>query len=220
MKDECALAVHPTIGNHDVWGWDKKHSGCSGTEAEYGKRWFSDLMQREKTYTRLDRGGWRIYLLDSITAKGAGYIGRLDDEQFEWLKADLASTPAGTPVAVVSHIPIFGACAQLAATKDEETTGKWEQGGSVMHIDARRIMALFLKHRNVKLCISGHLHLNEVVQYDGVTYICDGAVSGNWWKGRHYETDEGYGLFDLYSDGTFAHKYVPFGWVAEAKPKA
>jgi len=52
-----------------------------------------------------------------------------------------------------------------------------------MHVDAAKIKDLFAKHKNVKLCLSGHLHLVDRVDYNGVTYLCDGAVCGGWWKG-------------------------------------
>ena len=75
----------------------------------------------------------------------------------------------------------------------------------------------------VKLCLSGHVHLNDRVEMgvpgapaDGakVTYICDGAVCGSWWDGRKAQCDEGYGVVDLYDDGTFEHRYVAYGWKA------
>ena len=55
---------------------------------------------------------------------------------------------------------------------------------------------LFKKHGNVKLCLSGHMHLNDRCDVDGVSYICDGAVSGAKWKGSKRQTAEGYGLID------------------------
>jgi predicted phosphodiesterase len=81
-----------------------------------------------------------------------------------------------------------------------------------MHIDARKIKELFRGYPNVRLCISGHMHMVDRVVYNDVTYICDGAVCGAWWNGNQYEFEEGYGVFDLYDDGTFEHQYVPFGW--------
>jgi Icc protein len=51
--------------------------------------------------------------------------------------------------------------------------------------------------------------------FNDVTYICDGAVSGAWWKGRNHECDEGYGLINLYDDGTFDHAYQTYGWLAK-----
>jgi Icc protein len=81
-----------------------------------------------------------------------------------------------------------------------------------MHGDARRIKDLFHKHENVRLCLSGHVHLLDRCEYLGVTYVCGGAVSGNWWKGPHQETREGYSLVDLYPDGAFDVQYVAYDW--------
>lgn len=36
-----------------------------------------------------------------------GYVGRIDDAQFDWFARDLAVVPATKPVLVVSHIPIL-----------------------------------------------------------------------------------------------------------------
>jgi Icc protein len=69
----------------------------------------------------------------------------------------------------------------------------------------------------VKLCISGHVHLQDRVDYLGMSFVCDGAVSGNWWGGAHQECHEGFGVFDLYENGTFAHQYIDYGWTP---PKA
>lgn len=48
-----------------------------------------------------------------------------------------------------------------------------------------------------------------------MSYFCDGAVSGNWWKGsRVDECEPGYALLDLYDDGTVERRYATHGWVA------
>jgi hypothetical protein len=79
-----------------------------------------------------------------------------------------------------------------------------------MHQDARRLKNLFREHRNVKLCLSGHLHLRDRVDYEGVTYLCNGAVSGGWWRGPYQECEAGYALIDLRADGTFDHRYLRY----------
>jgi Icc protein len=83
-----------------------------------------------------------------------------------------------------------------------------------MHIDARKIKQLFAKHPNVKLCMSGHLHLVDRVDFGGVTYFCNGAVSGNWWKGKRQDCDAGYAVLDLFDDGSFERQYIEYGWKA------
>ena len=91
--------------------------------------------------------------------------------------------------------------------------GKWKIGDNLMHRDAKPLIALLGQH-NVKLCVSGHIHLLDHVRYMGVDFICDGAVSGNWWGGPFQECSEGYGVLDFYPDGTFGHRYVTYGWNA------
>jgi 3',5'-cyclic AMP phosphodiesterase CpdA len=215
FKAGCGVPFEHVFGNHDIWGWNKTKSGTKGDEPLYGKKYVMDAFGLSAWHRSFDRSGWHFILLDSITQNGDGYVGRIDDAQFEWLKADLARTPAATPVVIVSHIPLLSACVYVHC-KDEETRKSWHVSGGLMHTDFRRVRDLFLKHPNVKLCLSGHIHQIDRIEYEGVTYICDGAVSGAWWKGKHFGCSEGYGLLNLYDDGTFDHAYTTYGWKAES----
>ncbi|MEN3001142.1 MAG: metallophosphoesterase [Armatimonadota bacterium] len=208
LRDHCEISMIHCIGNHDVWGWDKERSGCTGNEPDYGKRWAMELFELEQRFYSFDRAGWHFIVLDSTFPHGNSYKARLDDEQFEWLQADLKRTPASVPICVLSHIPILSASAYLDG--NNEKTGDWVVPGAWMHIDARRIIELFWKHRNVKLCLSGHIHLYDRVDYNGVTYLCNGAVSGAWWNGNYHQTPPGFGLIDLYSDGSFESQYMTY----------
>ncbi|HPF40402.1 MAG TPA: metallophosphoesterase [Phycisphaerae bacterium] len=212
LKDECSLPIEHCIGNHDVWGWTKSKSGCTGNEDLYGKKWAVDEFGISNRYRSFDRAGWHFIVLDSTFPDGEGYKARLDEAQFVWLADDLAKTPKSTPVLVLSHIPILSAAAYFDGECEE--TGDWKVPGAWIHIDARRIKNLFNQHPNVKVCLSGHLHLVDRVDYSGVTYLCNGAVSGAWWKGRHQEFDEGYAIVNLYDDGGFDREYIPYGWKA------
>ena len=58
-KAECSLPVEHCIGNHDVWGWDKKESKTSGAEPGWGKRWALDLFGLDRPYRSFDRAGIR-----------------------------------------------------------------------------------------------------------------------------------------------------------------
>ncbi len=214
LSSECSVPVEHCIGNHDVWGWNKDKSKTTGDEPLWGKRWAMDAYALDTPYRFFDRAGWRFIVLDSTYSDPSGhsYTARLDDAQFAWLESTLRDTPRTTPVLVLSHIPIMCACAMFDG--DNEKDGNWNIPGQWMHIDARRIKDLFLKHPNVKVCLSGHIHLVDKVEYLGVTYFCNGAVSGGWWKGPCQEFDPGYGLVDLYDDGSFENRYVTFGWKA------
>ncbi len=210
VKHECSLPVESCIGNHDVWGWKRADSKATGREPLYGKQWAIEALRLPGRYHSFDRSGWHFVALDSTFPHGEDYRGRLDDEQFDWLAADLARTDPKTPVVVLSHIPILSAASFFDG--ENEKTGDWIVPGAWVHIDARRIKDLFLKHRNVRLCLSGHLHLVDRVDYLGVTYLCNGAVCGGWWKGNNQECEPGYAVVDLFADGTFQHEYIPFGW--------
>jgi predicted phosphodiesterase len=83
-----------------------------------------------------------------------------------------------------------------------------------MHIDGSKLHKLFRESGKVRACLSGHIHLVDYARMDGITYICDGAVSGSWWKGKKDRCDEGYGLVNLYDDGSLDHEYVMYGWKA------
>jgi 3',5'-cyclic AMP phosphodiesterase CpdA len=212
VKDECSLPIECCLGNHDVFGWNKQASGTTGDEAEWGKRWACDVFGREKTYYSFDRNGWHIVMLDSIFPHEARvYEGRLDDEQFAWLQSDLAATPESTPIVVVSHIPIVSITV-LAGVPKQNDERDFVVSGSLMHSDMPQLRTLFWQHKNVKLCLSGHIHLTDRVDFDGVTYLCNGAVSGGWWRGDHHNTGAGYGLIDLFDDGSFDHHYINYGW--------
>ncbi len=209
-KAECSLPVQHCLGNHDVWGWDQAQSGTTGKEAGWGKQYSLDQLGLPRTYHSFDQGGWRIIVLDSMTADDETvYRGELDAVQFDWLKNELATTPAETPIAIVSHIPIVtvGALEFEDHLKDDPRKRKM-----LSHQDARALVHLFRKHPNVKLCLSGHTHLTERVSFSGIDFVNSGAVSGLWWKGDHYHTDEGYNVIDLFDDGTFATQYVSYGW--------
>lgn len=172
-----------------------------------------------KPYRSFDRGGWHFIVLDSVSPQGDGYVGKLDDEQMEWLRADLARVPATTPVLVLSHIPIFTASV-LHDPKDSGVQEGWFVPNSLMLGDSHKVRKLLGTHGNVRLCVSGHIHLLDRVDFNGISYVCDGAVSGAWWRGAHYECREGYGRFDLHADGTWSHRYVTYGWQAAAAAAA
>jgi Icc protein len=209
LKQENSLPIEYCIGNHDCWGFGQKEDPL------YGKKYALDQFQLQKPYRSFDKAGWHFIILDSIQtrADGTWYTTYLDEVQYNWLEQDLANTPATTPVLVASHVPIVSAASVVTDNKFKPDQG-YVISGSVIHSDAARIISLFDKHPNVKLCLSGHIHLYEQIQYNGVTYISNGAVSGNWWKGIRYRTDNGYALVTLYNDGSFDNEYVTYGWKA------
>jgi 3',5'-cyclic-AMP phosphodiesterase len=198
--------IRHTIGNHDCWT-----GPGSKNDPLYGKAWALQQLKLTKPYYSFETGNWHIIVLDSTnltTQDTRGYTAKLDEAQFKWLERDLQVTPASRPVLVMSHIPILAVAPYMDG--DNETTGNWVVPGAWMHIDARRFKTLFAAHSNVRLCLSGHIHLRDSAVYNGVTYACNGAVCGNWWRGNYQETKPGYAVVDLYNDGTFNLEYVQY----------
>jgi len=205
IKNESSLPMHYVLGNHDIW-WNEDDKG----QAIYGKKYSMDQLQLKSPWYSFTKNGWKFIMLDSVhlDIDNTWYIGKLGDEQFNWLQNELQQTPANMPVCVLSHIPILSAT--LMVDDIAEGANKWEILGGDMHTDTNKIVDLFYKHPNVKLCLSGHIHLRDKVVYNGVTYICNGAVSGAWWEGNKRQTAPGYGLIDLYEDGSFDERYVNY----------
>ncbi|MBL8877943.1 MAG: metallophosphoesterase [Phycisphaerales bacterium] len=211
IKGECGLPMEYCLGNHDIWGWNKKKSGTTGSEPLYGKKWALEVMGLERPYRSFDRAGWHFIVLDSThTHNEDGYIARLDPEQMAWLESDLKKTPKDRPVGVLSHIPIASVAGMVWAEAQNDRS--FRVSGSLIHSDQAEIRKLFAEHGNVRLALSGHLHLVDRCEYEGVTYLCNGAVSGSWWKGKHRDCNPGYALVDLYEDGTVDRHYVEYGW--------
>lgn len=201
LGQNCHVEVCHVVGNHDIYGW------ATQERRPEAKAFTLEQLGLSKAYYALERGGWKIVVLDSVAwdpSRPYGYVARLDDEQFAWLENELAST--NLPCCIVSHIPILSACAYFDGPNEEG--GDWRVPGQWMHLDARRLKTLFYQNRHVKLCMAGHIHLVDRLEYLGVTYLCNGAVCGNYWKGALQEFSPAFALLDLYPDGRFEHRII------------
>ncbi len=158
---------------------------------------------------------WRFIFLDSTLPQGQEFIAKFDEEQFEWFQGVLQDTTQDTHICVASHIPICSV--SVFFDGENEKTGNWVVPGNWMHLDARRIKDLFYKHPNVRLCLSGHMHMVDACEYLGVKYACNGSVAGYGWEKPYLEFEPGYALVDLYEDGSSKIEYVTYGWKARTK---
>lgn len=204
------------IGNHDFFGRLQDRAQVTGQEPEFLRGWFLQNFGYSRTYQAIRQGGWKFLLLDSFTLlPRSRYLNRLEPTQWDWLVGELQNTDPGTPVAVVTHAPILSAtalCERQAQVSDEGLTVKPTR----VHVDHRQMLELFARHPNVRLCLHGHLHQYGRTEFDGITHICSGAVSGEKWQGWRGQTPEGYGIVDLHPDGRFDYRYQTYGWQAES----
>lgn len=184
--------IYSCIGNHDCW-WDVP----SKDDEMYGKPYVQRRLGIPNNYYSFSKGGWHFIVLDS-NHKGV----TLGEEQMAWLEKELEELPADTPTLLMSHYPITSITDSLV-------------GGQ--HGDHKELKALFYRHRDkVKACLSGHQHMLDRVWYNGVSYFCNGSLSGYWWgKGDeqsagpqfYLETPPGYAILKLYEDGSLENEY-------------
>lgn len=208
IRANVKAPIHYTLGNHDVWGWNQKDSHTTGSEAKWGKKWFQDNFGYTDTHHSFDLGGWHFVVLDNIWSTPDGYNGILGPAQLEWLDHDLGQT--SKPTLVISHIPLLSVTTLVGSYNKD--SGEWNVGGSDMTKDLDAVQGIFAKHPQVKIALSGHEHMVDRIDYKGVSYLCGGAVCGNWWNGVYNGFEPGYRLFDLHADGKFEERYVAWGW--------
>ena len=205
IEQELSIPIVQSLGNHDIYMKTESEKGLLD-----GKKWALDQLKTGVSYFSKDLGNWHLISLDSIQPNNEGmwYTGKIDEAQMDWLKSELDKIPQHKPILVISHIPILSACIFFDGNRFEKN--QWNIPGKWMHEDAMELKNLFGKYPNIKLAVSGHIHLLDRVEYNGITYCCNGAVSGAWWSGPYQETQPGYALIDLYPDGTFSNQYISY----------
>ncbi|MBG9376366.1 metallophosphoesterase [Panacibacter sp. DH6] len=188
--------LYSCLGNHDMW-W----AAPGKDDGMYGKDYVVKQLSMPGRYYSFSKNNWHFFILDSNNDPA----GSLDAAQSSWFEESLHALPAGTPVLVMSHYPLLAACTHL--------------DGGGMHTDFKYLTELFYRHRDkIKACISGHIHLQDSVVYNNLSYYCNGAMSGFWWEdgdknsaAKYYylQTPPGYAIIDLYADGTVVNTYHP-----------
>ena len=207
LKEHNSLPIYHTIGNHDLFGW-----ALPGNNDKEGKLWAMEEYQLQRPYYHLRKNGWNIVVLDSIHSRKSlpGYYGKLDQEQLQWLRNILFNIPSNEPVCIVSHIPILAVCSLFDTAYIDRNS--WFVPDNILHHDAKELRDLFYQSKNVKVCLSGHIHLIDHVNYLGTDYYCNGAVSGGWWKGNHQEFAPSFIIMNLYDDGTNDREIHFYDW--------
>jgi 3',5'-cyclic-AMP phosphodiesterase len=206
------VPVEHCLGNHDILGFCRSKAELTGTEPDFGYARPLAELKLASRWRSFDRNGWHFVVLSSVEAdpdNECSYLAKLNPEQRAWLEADLAKNTL--PTVVVSHIPIVTVTPHIRGeteVKAKETT----ISGGFVHLDAAPIHSLFRKSGKVRLVLSGHTHLIDRCEADGVTYCCSGAVCGGWWKPHKTYCEPTWALIDLMSDGSFRYEIKPTGW--------
>lgn len=215
-KDHTSLPTYFTFGNHDLVG--TKNASVSRDDPRFGKGLYLTRLGLERNYYAFEQGGWRFIVLDDVFPEPDGsYIGEFVEEQLAFLRTELGRRPE-TPTLICGHIPSVSVLPSLnviGVTKSEGTSIAIPASLVTRNTgDFHKVLAE--AKANVKLVLAGHLHHVEQIQVDGVSFFTGGAVCGNWWKGAQQGCPEGFAVFDLHNDGTFAMDYRAYGWKAMA----
>ncbi len=178
----------PVLGNHDLF-----RNAKSKALAAY---------QMPSRYYRKDIGGWRFLMLDTFHEDRTC---RIDDEQMAWIKSEIDGTKS--PILLLSHAPILTVTSFIENSVPTKNGGfdvptRWQAA------NLQPLRDLFYDRPNVRLAVSGHMHQIDDCRFDHVSYVCGGAVSGNWWNGDYYKFPPAYIVFDLEPSGSFTHRTV------------
>jgi 3',5'-cyclic AMP phosphodiesterase CpdA len=196
---------HAAIGNHDLVGALPKDGSppTADPRLEYKRR-----LGLTRTYRSFDALGYRVMLLDSVRISDGEhkYHGWVSLEQREWIKEELWRLPTGTPIVLVTHIPLMTAF--FSATKG--TT--FQAPPNRVVVNNTEVLALFAEH-NLVLVLQGHLHVSEMLRWRDTTFITGGAICAKWWRGPHLGTEEGFNAITLRRNRV-EWEYIDYGWDA------
>lgn len=192
MHRAIRAPVEPILGNHDLAAVRPD----DGTEPLADPRSvFKKKLGLDETWRVIDARGYRFFLLDSIEVSDDElmYHGGISSQQLAWLESELGRTDTDTPIVVATHIPFLSAIPQ--ATKGAMT----QLEANHLVVNNLEVLELFADH-NLLLVLQGHLHAEEMLRWNGTTFITSGAVCGNKWRGPRYGTPEGFGVLTLRPD--------------------
>lgn len=197
--------VHAIIGNHDLVGVEPRDGSAP---ADDPKSEFRTRLKLDRTYRSFDFGGYHVVLLDplEVTKDELKYRGFVDEAQLVWLREDLATLDARTPILLATHMPLMTGFYQ--ATQGATSAAPANR----VVVNSRDVLAAF-EGRNLVLVLQGHLHVSEWLRWRDTTFITGGAVCGKWWRGEWHGTREGLGVVEI-SDGRVEWKYLDLGWTA------
>ncbi|GAA4432266.1 metallophosphoesterase family protein [Bremerella cremea] len=198
VNDRLKVPSLSCIGNHDIrWKDHDKENPETYREKDRATKTYG----MPARYYSAEHGGWQFFLLDTFQYQGC----EIDEAQWKWLEDELAKSDL--PAVVVTHAPLMSVTHFYEASTDKGIGNGYAipSGWSPQRLNDLRL--LFRKHPRVQLCLSGHMHTVDRVDVDDTTYICGGAVSGNWWtEGGYLGYPNSWIELKLFPDGSWSHQ--------------
>jgi 3',5'-cyclic AMP phosphodiesterase CpdA len=159
---QSPLPVRPAIGNHDVFGIDRRWSRATAGESGYGKALYEE--REGPRYSAFNRGRVHFIVLDTVGLDDTRYYGVLDDAQLEWIRRELRYVPAGTTVVTVGHIPLRSGALALSYAAEGLARSLLNVGGRTSYPHVVRnadALAEILAPYRWTLALQGHTHVAE-----------------------------------------------------------
>lgn len=130
LKGSKASSVFYVPGEHDILGDNGAQYLARFGKGTKGQGWYS-----------FDQKGVHFVGLVNVFGKSEQSLGILGAEQLDWLKADLASLSASTPIVVFAHVPLW------------EVYPEWGWGTT----DGAQALS-FLRRFGSVTVLNGHIH--------------------------------------------------------------
>lgn len=207
ISDDLGVPWFQCIGNHDVLGWSNRRK-VPVDDPDIGKTMIMNKLGMEKPYYSFDLFGWHFVVLDCIhgieTDSGPSYIAKIDDEQLDWLRFDLAAH-VHMPVIAITHIAAFCHLGQI-----HQDPNMPSMHGRVIQ-NTRDLRLILERHGNVRALLQGHTHINEDYRFNDIWYNTSQSVSAAWWGGNWIGFKPGYTVYDVQNGNLTWHR-EEFEW--------
>ena len=170
MRTLCGkinMPIFQTMGNHDFTFFSS--SSPLSTDSRTSTLYLRAQRKFEDTFGPINfsfnRGDVHVVCMRNIiynsTTDASDYVVGYTDEQWAWLKADLANVPKTKMVILCGHIPLTG-----------------KTGASYKHVND--VISLIKQYKNSQV-FSGHTHYKRYASVGGVPEHIHAAVCGQWW---------------------------------------
>ena len=161
------VPVWSVPGNHENFGIERHLSLVSPSHPLYGKGMYRQRLG--PNYYSFTFGAVHFVGLDSVDINDLWYYGHIDTAQLDWLRADLARLPRGTPVVTFNHIPFVSTVEGIDGYSDDGPAPTLIKVGDrtvFRHIvsNFKDVMPIMLTQDWV-MALGGHFHTRESIQY-------------------------------------------------------
>jgi 3',5'-cyclic AMP phosphodiesterase CpdA len=163
-----SVPVWSIPGNHENFGIERHLSLVGPSHPLYGKKMYHHYLG--PNYYSFNYGGVHFIGLDDVDFEDLWYYGHVDSVQVAWMKKDLVSVNAATPVITFNHIPFFSGGLSLTTFTETGLSRTLEREKGVLQFrhtvsNAHELISILSKY-NYPMALSGHYHARQVYWYE------------------------------------------------------